>query len=271
MNELTSLNFIIDLYITWIIGLTPPLILRFLIFKKPLTKYWAKFTCALFLIINITVFVSLGTKSKSHSALVLIALVSYWILHRELQKNDIQNIKAAIFFLIVLTGSIIFVNKDIIYNIYLHNNAPTTSQNILKVINNDQTALLINYLQLNDYKAAEVAVNNGADVNFTIMGRSILHQSVTDNDVTDVEFLIRFGANVNTKTNYGRTPLHEAALYGHYDVTKLLIAAGADVNARNPRGETPLFYAEVGLVLGPPHTPMNDKVATLLRSHGAKR
>ena len=92
-----------------------------------------------------------------------------------------------------------------------------------------------------------------------------------DNDVSDVRFLIEHGANVNSVTKFGRSPLHEAALYGRYDISKLLIEAGADVNARNPRGETPLYYAEVGLIAGPPHTLANDKVAELLRLHGAKR
>lgn len=136
----------------------------------------------------------------------------------------------------------------------------------------EPTAIFLDALAQNDYKAAEVAINKGADVNYTLMmGRSLLHQSVTDNDVNDVAFLINHGAEVNTKTKFGRAPLHEAALYGHYDIAKLLIEADADVNAQNPRGETPLFYAEVGLIAGPPHTPMNDRVAELLRSHGAKR
>jgi hypothetical protein len=133
------------------------------------------------------------------------------------------------------------------------------------------TALLLDAIEQKDYKAAEAAIHQGADVNYTIVGRSLLHQSVTDNKVDDVYFLVKHGANVNTKTKFGRSPLHEAALYGHYDIAKLLIKAGADVNARNSRGETPLYYAEKGLIAGPPHTPLNDKVAQLLRLHGAKR
>jgi ankyrin repeat protein len=134
----------------------------------------------------------------------------------------------------------------------------------------EPTAILLDALERNNYRAAEAAISKSADVNYAIMGRSILHQSVTDNDVNVVAFLIKHGADVNTKTKFGRTPLHEAALYGHYDIAKLLIEAGADVNARNPRGETPLFYAEVGLIVGPPHTSIHDRVAELLRTHGAK-
>jgi len=135
----------------------------------------------------------------------------------------------------------------------------------------DPTSVLLEALDQNDYKKAEQSIHQGADVNFAIMGRSILHQSVTDNDVADVDFLIKHGADVNTRSKFGRSPLHEAALYGHYDIAKRLIEAGANVNARNPRGETPLFYAEEGLLAGPPHTPMNDKVAELLKSYRATR
>lgn len=133
------------------------------------------------------------------------------------------------------------------------------------------TQMLLGALEQNDYEAAEAAIHEGADVNHAVLGRSFLHNSVTDNEVNDVRFLIGHGASVNARTKYGRTPLHEAALYGHYDIAKILIEAGADVNAQNPRGETPLFYAEVGLIAGPPHTQMNDKVAELLRAYGARR
>lgn len=135
----------------------------------------------------------------------------------------------------------------------------------------EPTAILVVALSQNDYKTAEEAIHQGADVNFAIAGRSLLHCSVTDNDVNDVDFLIKHGADVNTRSNFGRSPLHEAALYGHYNIANLLIEAGADLNARNQRGETPLYYAENGLIAGPPHTPMNDKVAKLMRAHGAKR
>jgi hypothetical protein len=135
----------------------------------------------------------------------------------------------------------------------------------------EPTAKFLSALEQNNYEAAETAIRQGADINYKIMGRSLLHQSVTDNEFNDAYFLTKHGANVNTKTKFGRSPLHEAALYGHYEIAKVLIKAGADVNVRNPRGETPLYYAENGLIAGPPHTPMNDKVAELLRLHGAMK
>ena len=129
---------------------------------------------------------------------------------------------------------------------------------------------LFEALDKNDYVAAQEAIRNGADVNMTIAGLPLLSQSVSDNDLNDVEFLIENGADLNKKSRFGRTPLHEAALHGYYDIAELLINSGADVNATNPRGETPLFYAAQGLVFGPKHTAANDRIAELLRAHGAK-
>ena len=133
------------------------------------------------------------------------------------------------------------------------------------------TSILLDALEQNDYKKAKQAVKRGANINYALLGRSLLHQSVVDNDITDVIFLIKNKANLNIRSRYGRTPLHEAALYGRYEIAKLLIEAGADVNVRNPRGETPLFYAEVGLIVGPPRTEMTKKVAKLLKLSGATR
>jgi hypothetical protein len=83
MNEFNAIDLIGSLFLTWIIGLTPPLVLRYLIIGKPLSKGWAISICALFWFINVVIFIALGSKSKTHAALVLVAMVSYRILHRD--------------------------------------------------------------------------------------------------------------------------------------------------------------------------------------------
>lgn len=133
----------------------------------------------------------------------------------------------------------------------------------------DQDNKLWDSLDEADFEAAEEAINAGADVNFSLMGRPILFHAIRNNRVANVAFLVKHGADVGARTEFGRTPLHEAALYGYLEVARLLIEAKADVNARNPRGETPLFYAEKGLAIGPAHTEAHDQVAQLLRKHGA--
>ena len=88
MYEFNAIDLIGSLILTWIIGLTPPLVFRYLIIGKPLSKGWAISICGLFWLINIMIFTALGSKSKSHAALFIVAIVSYWILHRVPKRGD---------------------------------------------------------------------------------------------------------------------------------------------------------------------------------------
>lgn len=54
------------------------------------------------------------------------------------------------------------------------------------------------------------------------------------------ENLIRYGANVNWKSEDGNTPLHTAAFLCRPEMVNLLIASGANRIAKNELGETPL-------------------------------
>lgn len=77
----SSGNLILSFVITWIIGLTPPLLIRFLISRKPIRKWHAIGIATGFWLVNFVIFVGLmGSQSKSHFALLLIAYVSYRIL-----------------------------------------------------------------------------------------------------------------------------------------------------------------------------------------------
>ena len=258
MYDFSVSELIVSLLLTWGIGLTPPLLFRYLIVRRPMSKRWAITVCGLFVVANLAIFIALGSESKTHTAVFLIALVSYWVLRREPQRGNLsKGTKVVVSILIMAAFGVAVTGLVYVTNISSSMDEPT--------------AKFLAALEQQKYKAAETEIRQGADVNYTIAGRTLLHQSVTDNELFNVNFLIKHGANVNTKTKFGRSPPHEAALYGHYEIAKALIEAGSDVNAQNPRGETPLYYAETGLIAGPPRTSMNDKVASLLRSHGAKR
>jgi hypothetical protein len=75
----TVLIFIVSALFTWSVGLAPPLIIRFLIVKHPLDKPWPLVLSVVFFIFNLVLFTGLGSESKGHLALFLIAWASYTI------------------------------------------------------------------------------------------------------------------------------------------------------------------------------------------------
>jgi hypothetical protein len=83
MYGLDSTDIILSIIFTWIVGLLPPLLIRYVLLKQPITKWPAIVICVFFWLCNFVLFTSLGSKSKTHAALYLVAWVSYLILRRE--------------------------------------------------------------------------------------------------------------------------------------------------------------------------------------------
>ena len=72
-----------------------------------------------------------------------------------------------------------------------------------------------------------------------------LHEAAGKGDIRKVERILNEGVDVNDNDNYHkRTALHYASQWGHADVVLFLIRRGANVNTRNNGGETPLHYAK---------------------------
>lgn len=82
-GEQWLLVLLVSFLITWGVGLTPPLLIRFVIVCRPVGKAPAIGIAFAFLVFNLIVFMALGSQSKSHTALALVALVSYWILRKQ--------------------------------------------------------------------------------------------------------------------------------------------------------------------------------------------
>ena len=62
-----------------------------------------------------------------------------------------------------------------------------------------------------------------------------------------IEVLIKFGAQVDARTNNFRTPLHIASLRGNLNVIQTLVSNGADINAKDIESNTPChFVSEYG-------------------------
>lgn len=74
---------IFSFLLTWTLGLFPPLIIRYKFLKAPMSRGKAIATVAFFWFFNLILFTVLGSKSKTHGALFLVAYASYVILRRE--------------------------------------------------------------------------------------------------------------------------------------------------------------------------------------------
>jgi Ankyrin repeats (3 copies)/Ankyrin repeat len=78
------------------------------------------------------------------------------------------------------------------------------------------------------------------------LGRQLIDKIQSfDTDITEIEKLIRQGANINVqgKGNQSNTSLHVAVVCGNIEVISLLLKQGIDIDIRNAAGMTPLHMA----------------------------
>ncbi len=81
------LMLLLSFLFTWVIGILPPLLIRFVLMRRPIGKGWSIGVVALFWVFNIALFSALGSQSKTHGALALVAFVSYVILRKGAKKQ----------------------------------------------------------------------------------------------------------------------------------------------------------------------------------------
>ena len=76
------ISFIISIIITWSIGLSIPVLIRYVFLRRPINKIPAIVIVVILLFLQLALWISLGSTSKTHFVLVLIAYVSYYILRK---------------------------------------------------------------------------------------------------------------------------------------------------------------------------------------------
>lgn len=81
-GENVAANLLLSLVLTWGVGLAPPLLIRYVFARRPIGKGAAIGLCVLFWLFNFILFTALGSQSKAHTALVLVALASFAILRK---------------------------------------------------------------------------------------------------------------------------------------------------------------------------------------------
>ena len=94
-------------------------------------------------------------------------------------------------------------------------------------------------------------------------GNTQLYYACEDDNIEDVEILLKLGADVNEKNSLQWTPLHMAAYYGRFEIAKLLIQNGANIDAKCDDLVTPLHFAADNGQCG------HSKTAELLLQNGA--
>ncbi|MCK4401944.1 hypothetical protein KAW08_06560 [bacterium] len=88
-GEYWWITLIISALLTWGVGLLPPILIRFVFVRKPLSKKVALILVSMFWFLNLAFFIAIGSQSKTHAALFLVALASYYILRKK--HKDIEN------------------------------------------------------------------------------------------------------------------------------------------------------------------------------------
>ena len=75
------------------------------------------------------------------------------------------------------------------------------------------------------------------------LGWTALHEAVVEQDFYMVKFLLDHGANPNIKENHGETALHKAAKNAFISILQLLLNHGANADIEDQIGETAICKA----------------------------
>lgn len=108
----------------------------------------------------------------------------------------------------------------------------------------DLNKKLLDAAEAGDTSEVQSLLRGGADANPKgSYGHTALMGAAVRGHTDTVRTLLKAGADVNAKGNTGRTALMEAASEGYTDTMRALIEKGADVNAKDNEGWTALFWA----------------------------
>jgi ankyrin repeat protein len=121
-------------------------------------------------------------------------------------------------------------------------------------------------------------VERKADINARdSAGRTPLHRTMLDLEITSedrhvnvAEFLLKHGADRNTKNDGHSNALHHISHFGFVKAAKLLLRYKANVHVRDEEGHTPLHRVFVGLYDSNSYMERFLDVIRLLLEHGAK-
>ncbi|KYR00048.1 ankyrin repeat-containing protein [Tieghemostelium lacteum] len=105
--------------------------------------------------------------------------------------------------------------------------------------------ILLQFFLAKEFSTISSLVESGK-VNVNVQnqdGLSLLHLSVSQNNLEFSRYLISKGANVNIMDISQITPLHNACANGSLPLVELLVRSGANINTCDEEGDSPCHYA----------------------------
>jgi len=103
---------------------------------------------------------------------------------------------------------------------------------------------LVNAARAGDITKMRELLEEGADIQETVVGNTALHYAVFYSHINAVQFLVEeAGANINAQNLSGQTPLNWAVERSNMELTSLLLEYGADTDIMDKTGSTALHKA----------------------------
>lgn len=100
--------------------------------------------------------------------------------------------------------------------------------------------------ECSDFCAATMILEHNPPANINaanFSGNTALHEAARDNDLSRLEFCLKFGASIEQQTEMGETALALATKEGNIEICKRLLFAGASISARDSNGQNCLCLA----------------------------
>jgi ankyrin repeat protein len=97
-----------------------------------------------------------------------------------------------------------------------------------------------------DARMVDLLLRNGANAKQTFKGEAeiaLLDVATQEGPLDVVQLLVKAGADYNKPDSHGQTPLRTAARNGHTGIVKYLLAKGAEVDTKGNDGATSLEHA----------------------------
>ena len=99
-------------------------------------------------------------------------------------------------------------------------------------------------ISVGDAALVKKMLDEGADINATDEGLTLLMKAATEGYLKTAKFLIDKKADIDARSNEGGTALIAASMAGYAKIVELLVNAGANTKLKNNMGYTAEMYAK---------------------------